>query len=54
MTTTTQTTTRFHLSLNVSNLGRSVTFYRDLLGFEPSKLREDLETRGEDSANCCD
>ena len=40
MTTTTQETTRFHLSLNVRDLATSVAFYRDLLGQEPSKLHE--------------
>src|SRR3954452_24519220 len=32
---------RFHLSLNVSDLGRSVSFYRTLFGVEPAKLRGD-------------
>jgi catechol 2,3-dioxygenase-like lactoylglutathione lyase family enzyme len=32
---------RFHLSLNVSDLGRSVAFYRTLFGMEPAKLRAD-------------
>ncbi len=32
---------RFHLSLNVSDLGRSVAFYRTLLGVEPAKVRAD-------------
>jgi catechol 2,3-dioxygenase-like lactoylglutathione lyase family enzyme len=32
---------RFHLSLNVSDLGRSVAFYRLLFGCEPAKLRSD-------------
>jgi catechol 2,3-dioxygenase-like lactoylglutathione lyase family enzyme len=32
---------RFHLSLNVSDLGRSATFYRTLFGIEPAKLRAD-------------
>ena len=32
---------RFHLSLNVSDLGRSVAFYRILFGVEPAKLRGD-------------
>jgi catechol 2,3-dioxygenase-like lactoylglutathione lyase family enzyme len=32
---------RFHLSLNVSNLERSVAFYRTLFGVEPAKLRHD-------------
>jgi catechol 2,3-dioxygenase-like lactoylglutathione lyase family enzyme len=32
---------RFHLSLNVSDLGRAVTFYRTLFGREPAKLRGD-------------
>ena len=32
---------RFHLSLNVSNLDRSVAFYRTLFGMEPAKSRPD-------------
>src|SRR4051812_13460871 len=32
---------RFHLSLNVSDLGSSVAFYRVLFGMEPAKLRGD-------------
>ena len=32
---------RFHLSLNVSDLGRAVSFYRTLFGIEPAKLRRD-------------
>src|SRR5262245_38286399 len=32
---------RFHLSLNVSNLERSVAFYCTLFGVEPAKLRHD-------------
>lgn len=32
---------RFHLSLNVSELGRAVAFYRVLFGQEPAKLRAD-------------
>src|SRR5262249_14046000 len=32
---------RFHLSLNVSDLGRSVAFYRTLFGRPPAKLRAD-------------
>jgi catechol 2,3-dioxygenase-like lactoylglutathione lyase family enzyme len=32
---------RFHLSLNVADLGRSVAFYRILLNSEPAKLRSD-------------
>ena len=32
---------RFHLSLNVSDLGRAVSFYRTLFGREPAKLRGD-------------
>ena len=32
---------RFHLSLNVADLGRSVAFYRILFGVDPAKLRGD-------------
>jgi catechol 2,3-dioxygenase-like lactoylglutathione lyase family enzyme len=32
---------RFHLSLNVSNLARSVEFYRVLFGTAPAKCRDD-------------
>ncbi len=32
---------RFHLSLNVSNLDRSLAFYRTLFGMEPAKQRAD-------------
>ncbi|HTU91973.1 MAG TPA: ArsI/CadI family heavy metal resistance metalloenzyme [Gemmataceae bacterium] len=32
---------RFHLSLNVANLERSVAFYRILFGSEPAKCRSD-------------
>jgi catechol 2,3-dioxygenase-like lactoylglutathione lyase family enzyme len=32
---------RFHLSLNVSDLARSVSFYQTLFGTEPAKLRAD-------------
>jgi len=32
---------RFHLSLNVSDLARAVTFYRTLFGVEPAKQRGD-------------
>jgi len=32
---------RFHLSLNVTNLDKSVQFFRTLLGLEPAKLRQD-------------
>jgi catechol 2,3-dioxygenase-like lactoylglutathione lyase family enzyme len=34
-------TIRFHLSLNVSNLDRSIDFYRTLFGLEPAKRRPD-------------
>jgi catechol 2,3-dioxygenase-like lactoylglutathione lyase family enzyme len=34
-------TIRFHLSLNVSSLDRSVAFYRTLFGKEPAKRRAD-------------
>src|SRR5215813_5773848 len=32
---------KFHFSLNASDLGRSIDFYRALLGVEPAKVRED-------------
>jgi catechol 2,3-dioxygenase-like lactoylglutathione lyase family enzyme len=32
---------RFHLSLNVSDLARSIAFYRTLFGTEPAKVRAD-------------
>lgn len=35
------TTTRMHVALNVSDLERSVAFYRTLFGVEPSKLFPD-------------
>ena len=35
------TSLRFHLSLNVSNLARSIDFYRVLFGIEPAKRRAD-------------
>ena len=31
---------KFHASLNVSDLGRSIAFYRALLGTEPAKVRD--------------
>jgi len=37
----TDTRVRFHLSLNVADLGKAVAFYRTLLGVEPAKLRGD-------------
>lgn len=37
----TDTLVRFHLSLNVSDLGKSVAFFRTLFGQEPAKLRAD-------------
>jgi len=33
--------TRFHLSMNVTDLNKSVAFFRVLLGIEPAKLRPD-------------
>src|SRR5262249_26186235 len=44
MPTTSLATTpavRFHLSLNVSDLGKAVAFYRVLFNMEPAKLRAD-------------
>ncbi len=35
------TTTRIHLGMAVSDLARSITFYRDLFGVEPVKIRSD-------------
>lgn len=35
------TAVRFHLSLNVSDLGKAVSFYRILFDREPAKLRSD-------------
>lgn len=35
------TLVRFHLSLNVSDLGKSVAFFRTLFGMEPTKIRPD-------------
>src|SRR5690242_15815762 len=32
---------KFHLSLNVADLGRSIDFYRVLLGIEPAKRHDD-------------
>jgi catechol 2,3-dioxygenase-like lactoylglutathione lyase family enzyme len=32
---------KFHVSLNVSNLARSIEFYRALFGFEPAKRKND-------------
>jgi len=32
---------KFHLSLNVSDLARSITFYRELFGVEPAKAYDD-------------
>jgi catechol 2,3-dioxygenase-like lactoylglutathione lyase family enzyme len=39
--TATATRVRFHLSLNVADLGKAVAFYRTLFGLEPAKLRPD-------------
>lgn len=36
-----QAVTKFHLSLNVNDLGRSIEFLRTLLGVEPAKRRDD-------------
>jgi catechol 2,3-dioxygenase-like lactoylglutathione lyase family enzyme len=37
----TDTRVRFHLSLNVADLAKSIAFYRTLLGVEPAKVRAD-------------
>src|SRR5262245_56386162 len=39
--TATDTRVRFHLSLNVADLAKSVAFYRTLFGIEPAKVRPD-------------
>jgi catechol 2,3-dioxygenase-like lactoylglutathione lyase family enzyme len=36
-----ETIRKFHVSLNVSDLNRSIAFYRVLLGTEPAKVRSD-------------
>jgi catechol 2,3-dioxygenase-like lactoylglutathione lyase family enzyme len=36
-----ETLRKFHASLNVSDLGRSIAFYRVLFGVEPAKVRPD-------------
>jgi catechol 2,3-dioxygenase-like lactoylglutathione lyase family enzyme len=36
-----ETPVKFHLSLNASDLGRSVAFYRVLFGLEPAKFHDD-------------
>src|SRR5262245_14869641 len=41
MTAHEETARKFHASLNVRDLDRSVAFYRLLLGTEPAKLRAD-------------
>jgi catechol 2,3-dioxygenase-like lactoylglutathione lyase family enzyme len=40
-TDTAQGVTKFHLSLNVNDLNRSIEFMRTLLGVEPAKRRDD-------------
>ena len=37
----TETPVKFHLSLNVTDLGRSIAFYRVLFGVEPAKRHDD-------------
>src|SRR5262245_28950542 len=41
MTPATDPRVRFHLSLNVADLKRSLDFYRTLFGVEPAKVRAD-------------
>ncbi len=41
MSTTLNTAVKFHISLNVSNLDRSVNFFRVLFGCEPAKQHKD-------------
>jgi catechol 2,3-dioxygenase-like lactoylglutathione lyase family enzyme len=41
MTAIDATLLKFHISLNASDLDRSIAFYRVLLGVEPAKVRED-------------
>lgn len=41
MTLTTVPGIRFHVSLNVSDLGQAIAFYRTLFGTEPAKVRDD-------------
>ena len=36
-----QAVRKFHTSLNVSDLGRSIAFYRELFGIEPAKVHSD-------------
>jgi catechol 2,3-dioxygenase-like lactoylglutathione lyase family enzyme len=36
-----QSPVKFHLSLNASDLGRSIAFYRVLFGLEPAKMHDD-------------
>jgi catechol 2,3-dioxygenase-like lactoylglutathione lyase family enzyme len=39
MNTTTITTLKAHLALNVKDVSRSIEFYKKMLGLEPSKVR---------------
>jgi len=41
MTLSTVPGIRFHVSLNVSDLGKAIAFYRTLFGIEPAKMRDD-------------
>lgn len=41
MADTANSTVKFHISLNVSDLNRSISFYRTLFGAEPAKHRPD-------------
>jgi hypothetical protein len=48
------TTAKFHASLNVSDLTRSVEFYRSLFGLDSSKrCRDYAKLNGTNRRSCC-